>query len=83
LWSTKKAQAFSSQNSKEIICLWRNGQLNCVIRPIGQEDELIDRLNANITAMQSERDTLESAEEEHGLALCESAPLKPVKYAEL
>jgi hypothetical protein len=40
----KVFEKYGIDNSKEIICLWRNGQLNCAMRPIGQEDELIDRL---------------------------------------
>jgi hypothetical protein len=30
--------------NKAIICLWKNGQLNSAIRPVGREHELVERL---------------------------------------
>ena len=40
MWSTKKAP---SQNSRDNMSM-EQAASNCFIRPIGQEDELIDKL---------------------------------------
>jgi hypothetical protein len=37
-------EKYGIDNNKEIICLWRNGQLNCAMRAIAQEHELIENV---------------------------------------
>ena len=42
----KVFERYRIDNNKEVVCLWRQktGQLNCVMRPVEREQELIDRL---------------------------------------
>lgn len=40
----KVFEKYRIDNSKEIVCLWKYNQLNCAMRSIGRERELIDRV---------------------------------------
>lgn len=45
----KVFERFLIDNSKAILCLWKNGQLNVAMRSVGRQHELIDRLNEWLT----------------------------------
>ncbi|MGB6533153.1 MAG: hypothetical protein WBF33_34105 [Candidatus Nitrosopolaris sp.] len=40
----KVFEKYGIKDSKTIVCLWKNNQINCAMRSNGRERELIDRV---------------------------------------